>query len=486
MSKQTEINFGYVWTISCVAAMGGLLFGYDWVVIGGAATFYQSFFHLHDTVAPAGGGAWEALKAGLISETGWAQSCALLGCLPGALLSGTLSDRWGRKPMLILSAAIFILSSIGISLTGTFTAFVTWRILGGMAIGLASTVSPMYISEIAPANIRGVLVAINQLTIVIGVLAAQFVNWCIGHGVPAGLSAGALEATWYGQTAWRWMFGACAVPSGLFFVTSLFVPESPRWLVKAGAADKARRILARVGGDEHAAAEMNDIQASLIHEDKHVRLSELLDGPVLAALGIGIFLAVFQQWCGINVIFNYAEAIFQQAGYNISNALTNILMTGLVNFLFTFVALFAVDRLGRKPLMIFGAAALCIIYVLIGFGYYRKDAGLAVPNAMFLVLVLSAIAAYAMSLAPVTWVIISEIFPNRIRGTAMSISVACLWLACFLLTYTFPIFNAELGPARTFWIYAGVCAIGLIFIVARVKENKGKSLEQIEAEAAAA
>jgi sugar porter (SP) family MFS transporter len=339
MSKRTEINLTYVWTISCVAAMGGLLFGYDWVVIGGAATFYQAFFHLHDTVSPAGSGAWEALKAGLISETGWAQSCALLGCLPGALLSGTLSDRWGRKPMLILSAAIFILSSIGIALTATFKAFVAWRILGGMAIGLASTVSPMYISEIAPANIRGVLVAINQLTIVVGVLAAQFVNWCIGHGVPAGLSGDQLAASWYGQTAWRWMFGACAVPSGLFFLTSLFVPESPRWLVKAGVAEKARRILARVGGEEHAAAEMTDIQASLAHEDKHVRLSELLDGPVLAALGIGIFLAVFQQWCGINVIFNYAEAIFQQAGYDISNALTNILMTGLVNFLFTFVAI---------------------------------------------------------------------------------------------------------------------------------------------------
>jgi MFS family permease len=227
---------------------------------------------------------------------------------------------------------------------------------------------------------------------------------------------------------------------------------------------------------------MADIQASLAHEDRHVHLSELLDGPVLAALGIGIFLAVFQQWCGINVIFNYAEAIFQKAGYDISNALTNILMTGLVNFLFTFVALFTVDRLGRKPLMVFGAAALCVIYVLIGYGYYRRDAGLAVPNAMFLVLVLSAIAAYAMSLAPVTWVIISEIFPNRIRGTAMSIAVACLWLACFLLTYTFPIFNAELGASWTFWIYAGVCAIGLIFILARVKETKGKSLEQIEAE----
>ncbi|HVT90710.1 MAG TPA: sugar porter family MFS transporter [Tepidisphaeraceae bacterium] len=478
-----KINLTYVWIISSVAAMGGLLFGYDWVVIGGAAPFYQAFFHLSDKAAvSSNAGFWEQMRSAIFSETGWAQSCALLGCLVGALFSGTISDRFGRKPILIISAIIFLGSSIGNTLCQSFTAFVGWRFLGGVGIGLASTISPMYISEIAPARIRGVLVAVNQLTIVVGILAAQFINWCIGHGAPAILSQEASAQGWYEQSAWRWMFGACAVPSALFFLTSLFVPESPRWLVKAGNKSRATHVLGRIGGQDYSSAEIANIQASLANEDRHVRFRELLDPSVLAALGIGIFLAVFQQWCGINVIFNYAAAIFKDAGYDISGALQNIVATGLVNLLFTFVAMFTVDRLGRKPLMLFGAAALTVIYALIGYGYYVKAGGGQVPGILFLVLVLCAIAAYAMSLAPVTWVIMSEIFPNRIRGTAMSISVAFLWLACFLLTYTFPIFNAQLGPAWTFWIYAGVCVIGFLFVLAKVSETKGKTLEQIEKE----
>jgi len=483
-----RINITYVAIIASVAALGGLLFGYDWVVIGGAASFYQAYFHLADTTQAAASTApfFDKIWSAIVSPTGWAQSCALLGCLVGALVSGALSDRFGRKLVLTTSAAIFLISSVFISFSGTFTAFVCWRFLGGVGIGLASTISPMYISEISPAKIRGVLVAINQLTIVIGILAAQFINWGIGHGVPSALTNDptALAASWWGTTAWRWMFGACAVPSAFFFICSLFVPESPRWLVKAGEKERASRILTRIGGADHAASEMADIQATLVNETRRVRLGELFEGRMTVVLGMGIFLAVFQQWCGINVIFNYAEQIFKDAGYDISGALQNIVATGLVNFLFTFVAMGLVDRVGRKPLMLFGAAALTLIYSVIGFGYHLKAAGGQAPSAMFLVLVLLAIAAYAMSLAPVTWVIISEIFPNRIRGTAMSISVAFLWLACFILTYTFPIFNAQFGPAATFWIYAVVCVIGFIFIGLRVPETKGKSLEQIENELA--
>ena len=422
------------------------------------------------------------MKANAISPTGWAQSCALLGCLAGALVSGALSDRFGRKPMLILAAANFVLSSIGIALAQSFPAFVTWRILGGMSIGLASNISPMYISEIAPPARRGLLVAINQLTIVIGVLAAQFVNWCIARPVPDGLSPAEFAASWNVVQGWRWMFAACAVPSVLFLLGSLFVPESPRWLTKAGADDRAERTLSRIGGRDYAAAALAEIRATLVNEDKHVRLGELFERRVLVVLGLGIFLAVFQQWCGINVIFNYAGEIFKQAGYNINDTLTNIVMTGLVNFLFTFVALFTVDRLGRKPLMLFGAAGLALIYTAIGYCYHLKGGGVVVPNTLFLVLVLSAIAAYSMSLAPVTWVIISEIFPNRIRGSAMSIAVGFLWIACFLLTYTFPIFNAVLGASVTFWIYAAICCVGFIGILTRLPETKGKTLEQIEKE----
>jgi sugar porter (SP) family MFS transporter len=340
----------------------------------------------------------------------------------------------------------------------------------------------LYISEIAPARSRGLLVAINQLTIVIGVLAAQFVNWCIARPVPEGLSPAEFASSWNVASGWRWMFAACAAPSLLFFVLALLIPESPRWLAKAGLGDRAAGILGRIGGPPYAAEALAEIKASLVDEDQHVRLGELFERRVLAVLGLGIFLAVFQQWCGINVIFNYAGEIFKQAGYNLNDTLTNIVMTGLVNLVFTFVALLTVDRLGRKPLMLFGAAALTVIYLAIGYCYQLKGAGGAVPNTLFLVLVLAAIGSYAMSLAPVTWVIISEIFPNRIRGTAMSIAVGFLWIACFLLTYTFPLFNAVLGAAATFWIYAAICVAGFGFILFRLPETKGKTLEKIEAE----
>jgi sugar porter (SP) family MFS transporter len=479
---RSQFNASYVWIISAVAAMGGLLFGYDWVVIGGAAKFYEAFFHLKDTTALVAqdAGFWAKVQASVISPTGWAQSCALLGCLVGALISGALSDRIGRKPVLILAALNFIASSVGIAFAMTFPTFVGCRVLGGVSIGLASNISPMYISEIAPPERRGLLVAINQLTIVVGVLAAQFVNWCIARPVPEGLSAADFAASWNAVTGWRWMFAACAVPSVLFLIGAFFVPESPRWLTKAGSPERAEGTLTRIGGQEYARAAMADIRATLVNEDKHVRLGELFQRGVLLVLGLGIFLAVFQQWCGINVIFNYAGEIFKQAGYNINDTLTNIVMTGLVNLAFTFVALFTVDRLGRKPLMLVGSLGLAGIYLALGYCYRLKGGGALVPNTLFLGLVLAAIGCYAMSLAPVTWVIISEIFPNRIRGTAMSVAVGFLWIACFLLTYTFPIFNAVLGAAVTFWIYSAICLVGFLVILARLPETKGKTLEQIE------
>lgn len=483
-SPDVPYNHGYIWMISLVAALGGLLFGYDWVVIGGAAKFYEAFFHLQDTAASvaADAGFWEKVWANAISPIGWAQSCALLGCLAGALVSGALSDRFGRKPVLVFAALNFVVTSVAIAFAGTFPIFVMWRILGGVSIGLASNISPMYISEIAPAGRRGLLVAINQLTIVIGVLGAQFVNWCIARPVPEGLSPEDFAVSWNVVSGWRWMFAACAVPSLLFLVSSLFVPESPRWLAKAGEDSRASGVLSRIGGGAYAAAALAEIRASLVNEDRRVRFGELFERRVLAVLGLGIFLAVFQQWCGINVIFNYAGEIFKQAGYNLNDTLTNIVMTGVVNLVFTFVALFTVDRLGRKPLMLVGSAGLTVIYVSIGLCYWLKGGGTAVPNTLFLVLVLAAIGSYAMSLAPVTWVIISEIFPNRIRGTAMSVAVGFLWIACFLLTYTFPIFNAVLGAAATFWIYAGICLVGFVFISLRLPETRGKTLEHIERE----
>lgn len=456
-----SFNATYVWTISLIAALGGLLFGYDWVVIGGAKPFFERYFHLTSA-----------------EQSGWANSCALVGCLLGALIAGALSDKFGRKRLLIFSALLFAVTSIGNSLAPTFAVFVAWRICGGVAIGLASNLSPMYIAEIAPAQLRGRLVSINQLTIVVGILLAQFINWFLVHKLPAGATEDYIVHSWYGQVGWRWMFALTAVPSLLFFAGMFWAPESPRWLVKNGRNDLARAILRRVGGADYAQSELRDVQGTLGQDEiRHVRFGDLLAPKMFKVLLLGVVLAVFQQWCGINVIFNYAEEIFRAAGYDISDVLKNIAWTGSVNLLFTFVALGIVDLGGRRVLMLIGAAGLALIYTALGFCYHAHIQGLPM-----LLLVLGAIGCYAMSLAPVTWVVISEIFPNRIRGAAMSVAVTSLWIACFILTYTFPFLNRQLGADGTFWAYGIICVAGFIFIALKLPETKGKSLEQIEKE----
>ena len=458
---KADYHLGYVWLISVVAAMGGLLFGWDWVVIGGAKPFFQRYFELTSE-----------------SQIGWANSCALIGCLFGSLAAGALSDKFGRKRLLILAAVIFAATSLGNALAGSFSVFIAWRIFGGVAIGLASSLSPMYISEVAPAAMRGKLVSINQLTIVVGILLAQVINWYLVRNLPAGATDEFIKHSWFGQQGWRWMFGLTALPALLFFLGMLFVPESPRWLAKNGKADQARGVLNKIGGDQYAKDAIAEINFTLAGEEiQHVRFTNLLEPKLRKVLVLGVVLAVFQQWCGINSIFNYAEEIFKAAGYDISSVLKNIAWTGSVNLAFTFVALGMVDRGGRRPLMLFGSAALAAIYVLMGFCYHSHVQGLPV-----LLLVLAAIGCYAMSLAPVTWVVISEIFPNRIRGAAISVAVSALWIACFILTFTFPILNAKLGSSGTFWLYGVICLLGLVFIFFKLPETKNKSLEQIERE----
>jgi MFS transporter, SP family, xylose:H+ symportor len=451
----------YVWIVSLIAAMGGLLFGYDWVVIGGAKPFFEPFFNLTRE-----------------SARGWANSCALLGCLAGAVLSGGMSDKFGRKRLLIGAALLFAVSSVLTGWASSFSGFVTFRIFGGVAIGMASNLSPMYIAEVAPAHIRGRLVSTNQLTIVIGILSAQVVNWLIARSVPNGATAEFIRQSWYGQYAWRWMFTAVTVPSLLFFAGSLLIPESPRWLVKNGRPDKARRVLSRIGGAAFAEAEVQDIQSTLSRREiQRVRFQDLLEPKMTKILLVGVALAVLQQWSGINVIFNYAEEIFRQAGYGVSSIMFNIVITGAVNLLFTLIAIQTVDRFGRRALMLIGCAGIGFFHALIGLGYMLHLKGPAVVAP-----VLATLACYGFSLAPVTWVLISEIFPNRIRGAAVSVSTSALWIACFILTYTFPLLNGALGPARTFWLYALICAAGCVFIFLRVPETKGKTLEQIERE----
>lgn len=457
----TRYNLGYVWTISLVAAMGGLLFGYDWVVIGGAKPFFEKSFGLTSAF-----------------EVGWANSCALVGCLVGAMITGALSDRFGRKKLLIAAALLFAGSSVLTGWAGSFPAFVTWRIAGGVAIGMASSLSPMYIAEVAPAHLRGRLVAVNQLTIVIGILAAQIVNWIIAARLPFldAIDVEAERAAWNVAYGWRWMFTAVTVPSILFFAGALFVPESPRWLQASGAREKARRVLARIGGEAYADAESAEIERTLARSgDEGSELKALLEPRVRAIVLIGVTLAVLQQWSGINSIFNYAEEIFRSAGYGIGDIMFNIVITGTINLVFTLVAIGLVDRVGRRTLMLAGCAAIGVSHLLLGGAYAAGLKGLPV-----LVLTLCSLGAYALSLAPVTWVLIAEIFPNRVRGAAVSVAVSALWVACFILTFAFPLLQRTAGIAATFWIYAAICFAGFFFVRAKVPETKGRSLEQIE------
>jgi MFS transporter, SP family, arabinose:H+ symporter len=459
-----SFNWKYLLSISLISAMGGLLFGYDWVVIGGAKPFYEPYFGI----------------SGNASLQGWAMSCALVGCIAGAVLSGWLSDRFGRKRLLILSAALFIAASLGTGASMTFTSFVIFRIIGGAGIGLASNLSPVYIAEVTPASVRGRFVSINQLTIVTGILAAQFVNWRIAQPVPDSAGISEILASWNGQTGWRWMFYACAVPAGLFFILMWMVPESPRWLA-GRSAPEALKILEKIGGREFASSELTAIRETLVPGHARNTLASIFwdkkEAGVRKILVIGIVLAIFQQWCGINVIFNYAHEIFAGAGYSVSDTLFNIVITGSVNLVFTFVGMFTVDRLGRKALMLLGAGGLAGIYAVTGTMYFVNLQGLPL-----LIMVVTAIACFAMSLGPVTWVVLSEIFPNRIRGLAMSIATFALWSACFILTYTFPVLNRSLGAYGTFWLYGVICVAGFVFILKKLPETRGKSLEEIEKE----
>ena len=455
--------------------MGGLLFGYDWVVIGGAKPFYELYFGIADSV----------------SDQGLAMTIALIGCMIGACTCGWLADKIGRKRLLIVSALVFLLSSIATGAFSTFSQFLVARFFGGIGIGIASGLSPMYIAEVAPTHIRGKLVSLNQMTIVIGILAAQIVNWQIADPIPAEFTPADIAASWNGQMAWRWMFWAAAVPSAAFLLLAFFIPESPRWqamkrptpgpsLVREGGVDTtspAFVTLERIGGEAYAEQEMRAIAAANADAKEQAGLSTLFSKPFHKVLLLGIVIAVFQQWCGTNVIFNYAQEIFQSAGYSVGDVLFNIVITGVANVLFTLIAIFTVDKLGRRKLMLIGAGGLCLIYAILGLCYYQHITGF-----FMIILVVAAIACYAMTLGPCTWVLISELFPNRVRAIAVATCTFALWIGSSTLTYTFPLLNKGLGSYGTFWIYSLVCLAGFLFFFSRLPETKGKSLEQLEKE----
>ena len=461
MVPMKTFNQRFVYFICIVSAMGGLLFGYDWVVIGGAKPFYELYFGITDSA----------------SQQGLAMTVALLGCLIGAMVCGWLADRIGRKKLLIGSALVFLFSSIATGAMSTFNSFLIARFFGGIGIGIASGLSPMYIAEVAPSHIRGKLVSLNQMTIVLGILAAQITNWLIADPIPAEFTSADIAASWNGQMAWRWMFWAAAVPSVAFLVLAFFIPESPRWLVLKARNAEASSVLSRIGGMEYAQAELAAVTAANQADAQQGGLRMLFSKPMHKVLIIGIVIAVFQQWCGTNVIFNYAQEIFQSAGYAVGDVLFNIVITGVANVLFTILAIYTIDKLGRKALMIMGAGGLCGIYAILGVCYYFHVTGIGM-----VILVVAAIACYAMTLGPCTWVLLAEIFPNRVRAIAVATSTFALWVGSATLTYTFPLLNNALGSYGTFWIYSAVCLAGLLFCIFMLPETKGKSLEQLEKE----
>ena len=445
---EAQGNNWFVYKATFVAAVGGLLFGYDTAVIAGAIGYLQIRFDL----SPA--------------MVGWVASCALIGCAVGAMLSGTLSDRFGRKKILFLSAILFALSSAGIAVPGDLNWFVVFRIIGGLGIGIASMLAPMYITEIAPADKRGRLVSINQLGIVTGILLIYFVN--------AGI-AGLHDEAWNVTTGWRWMFGSGVVPSVVFLVLLFSVPESPRWLAQRGKISDALAILTKINGPAQARTELAGITDELATESAG-SFSELVNTGLRKPLLIGGTLAIFSQITGINAIMYYAPEIFKSTGDGSDSALLQTVLVGVVNLLFTFVAIKYVDQAGRKKLLLAGSAGMAICLAVVGLVFYL---GMA-KGYLVLVFILAYIACFALSLGPLTFVVIGEIFPNRVRGQAMSICIFLLWVSVFLVSQFFPILLESIGSAFTFWFFMGMAVLAFVFVKRAVPETKGKTLEEID------
>lgn len=452
----------YIWLVTLTAALGGFLFGYDWVVIGGAKSFYEPYFQITTT-----------------ADQGWGTSSALVGCMAGALLCVFLSEPFGRKKLLLFSGLLFTVSAIGTAFSDTFWFFNFYRIVGGVAMGVALNLSPLYISEIAPAHLRGRMVTINQLLIMIGVLLAQVINWLIASSdidLAAEADLREIASSWSGQYGWRWMFGAETIPAFLFFVLMFWVPESPRWLVKAGRAEEAERILVRFGGHHYAKESLLEIRSSVRTEGAaSFQFKDLLQKHVMKLLALGIFLAFLQQWSGINVVIYYAADIFQAAGFNLKQIMLNIVVIGGVMVASVFVTLATVDRFGRKFILLTCLATMTILYAGIGYTFYADLGGTPV-----VILVLANVMFYSISLAPLLWVILAEIFPSKVRGAAISIGAFSHWVGNFTLTYFFPSIKESLGWANNFWLYGGICALGFFVLWIVLPETKGKSLEELE------
>ncbi|MCD8264095.1 MAG: D-xylose transporter XylE [Tannerellaceae bacterium] len=507
-------NSTFILRLTLVATLGGLLFGYDTAVISGTVESLRKFF-----IEPYG----LPLDQANALE-GFVVSSALIGCILGASFAGWISQRYGRKPTLMLAAVLFLLSAIGSSWPELFVGlpgsgdhtfmypFVAYRILGGIGVGLASMVSPMYIAEVAPADRRGNLVSWNQFAIIFGMLVVYFVNYTIALQGDAG---------WLHAIGWRWMFASETIPALLFFTFLLFVPETPRYLVMRGKTEKALGILNRLVGKETAQKELADIRESFKEKSPSMRpyftfmgtwlalfvlvygLLELLGNTnalEIALIGsfivsllfpvrsfgiriilVGILLSGFQQFVGINVVLYYAPEIFKTMGSATDAALLQQIVVGAVNLSFTVLAIFTVDKFGRRPLMIIGALIMAVAMIILGTTFYTHSVGVG-----SLICMLVYTAGFAMSWGPVCWVLLSEIFPNSIRSTVMSIAVAGQWIANFLVSWTFPMLDKNQYLTETFnhgmayWIYGLMGLLAAFFVWKCVPETKGMTLEQME------
>ena len=436
----------YVIIISIIAAMGGLLFGYDTAVIAGAIGSIQTIFDLSPAL------------------TGWAASSAIWGCMIGVIFAGFLSDKFGRKKVLILSAILFFISAVGSSIPNNLIQFVLARLIGGVGVGIASMLSPMYISEIAPAKIRGTLVTLYQLAIVIGINLVYYINLQIA-------SSG--DAQWNLDIGWRIMLGSEVIPALLFFILLFFIPESPRWLASKGKIDRAKAIIEKINGQNKSAELLNEIQDSFKEEKGSILI--LFTSGLRMAIVVGVFLAFFSQITGINAIIYYAPEIFKNIGFGADSAMFQTVIIGTVNTIFTFVAIAFIDKYGRRTLLLWGISGMIICLGGVGLMFHFELSS----GPWLLLFILGFIASFAMSLGPIPWVLISEIFPTKFRGVAMSISILMLWIGVVLITQLTPILLESVGGAFTFWIFMFNAIVLIIFTYIMIPETKGKTLEEI-------
>jgi sugar porter (SP) family MFS transporter len=431
----------YLYFICLIATMGGLMFGFDVAIISGAVPFIQPYF------------GWNEL------QLGWGVSSLLLGAIAGAFGSGVLSDMYGRKKVLIVVALFFAVSCTFTALATSSIVFISARVFGGLAVGAASVLSPMYVAEVAPPKNRGMLVSVYQLAIVLGILCSYTINYGL-HNI---------------DNNWRWMFATGIIPSVLFFVGLFFIPESPRWLYKAGKKEESLKVLTGIGGESLAKLEILEIAESLKGNSSSVSLGELFKPQVRKVMLVGFLLAIFVQISGINTIVDYAPKILLAAGVEINNALLQTSLVGLINFIFTFVAIFFIDKIGRRSLYLIGSMGMVITLILLAISFYLKMEGI-----FTLICILSFIAFFASCIGPVFWTLVSEIFPNRIRGKAVAFASFTQWIFNFLVVLLFPHFLASLGGGKTFLFLAAMSFLQLLFTYFYVPETKGKSLEEIE------